>query len=361
MRITRILDRYILTEFFLYFILGFTVAIIFQMVNTVLFQMMDFVIEKKVPFTISVKILFYQVPWFAVIALPMATVFTTLLSINRMSKDSEIDVLRTSGVSVMQLMAPMLFAGLLVSGISFVMMQRLVPWSYNKSIVLWREFLLSETPNSPKSDLFFKGKGNRQIYIKNYDPKTRIASDITIYETSDAAYPVVTTARVGVWTEKYLVLKNGTLHHFNKNGLTDYEVAFGELKINIERELEEIFGVQKTSQEMTYNELKDKIALFKKSGIETKSLETDLQFKFSIPVASFMFVLLGFPLSIRTGRSNILAGLLIAVSLMIVFWIGIIAFTALGKKGVLEPPVAAWTQNAIFLVIGLVLLIRTRK
>jgi lipopolysaccharide export system permease protein len=361
MRITRILDRYIFSEFLLYFILGVTVAVIFQMVNTVLFQMMDFIIDKKVPFAVFMKIIFYQIPWYAVIALPMATVFTTLITINRMSKDSEIDVLRTSGVSVVRMMAPMLFAGLLVSAVSFVMMQKLVPWSYNRSIVLWREYLLSETSGMPTADLFFKGKGNRQIYIKLYDPKTRIASDVTIYEVSDAAYPVVTTARTGVWTDKYLILKNGTLHHFNRDGLIDYEASFADLKINIERELEEIFGVQKTSQEMTIRELKEKIAIYKNSGIETKSLETDLQFKFSIPVASFMFVLLGFPLSIRTGRSNVLAGLLIAVSLMIVFWVGIIAFTALGKKGVLPPMAAAWTQNAIFLIIGLGLLIRTRK
>jgi len=361
MRIVKILDRYLMSEFLLYFTFGSSLVIIFLMVNTILFQMMEFIIDKHVPFPIFMRILFYQLPAFAVLAFPMATLFATLISISRMSKDSEIDVMRTSGISVMRMMVPMLLMGLLVSAGSFVMLQKLVPWSNNRSVNLWRQFLMSDITGQPVANLFFKGKGNRQFFIKSMDPKTRIARDVTIYETTDAGYPLMTTAREGVWNNKYLVLKNGTIHHLNKDGLLDYEAAFEELKLNIEREMDEVFGDQKTAQEMTMDELKKKITLFRQSGIDTKSWETDLQFKMSIPVASFICVLVGVPLSIRTGRSGMMMGIAVSVGLILFYWVGTIVSTALGHKGVIPPVAAAWSQNALFLGVGVILIIRTRK
>jgi len=331
------------------------------MVNAILFQMMDFIIDKKVPLPIFMKILFYQLPAYAVLAFPMATLFATLIAISRMSKDSEVDVMRTSGISVTRMMLPMLFMGLLVSASSFVMLQKLVPWANNHSITLWRSYLMSDPSAAPTANIFFKGKGNRQFYIGNVDPKSKIATSITIYEVTDSQYPVMTTARTGIWDDKYLILKNGTMHHFNKDGLLNYEAAFGEMKLNIEREMEEVFGEQKTAQEMTIEELKKKITTFKKSGIDTKSWETDLQFKMSIPIASFICVLVGVPLSIRSGRSSMMMGIAVSVALILMYWVGTIVFTTLGRKGVIPPVYAAWSQNALFLLVGIALTLRTRK
>jgi lipopolysaccharide export system permease protein len=166
MRFVRILDRYLFSEFLLYFTFGSSIVVFFLMVNAILFQMMDFIIDKRVPFPIFMKILFFQLPAYAVLAFPMATLFATLLSISRMSKDSEVDVMRTSGISVTRMMAPMLVMGLLVSGVSYVMLQKLVPWSNNHSITLWREFIMSDTTGKPIANLFFKGKGDREFFIK---------------------------------------------------------------------------------------------------------------------------------------------------------------------------------------------------
>jgi lipopolysaccharide export system permease protein len=361
MRIGRILDRYMASEFLLYFTFGSSLVVLFLMVNAILFEMLKFVIEKQVPFPIFMKILFYQLPSYAVVAFPMATLFATLISISRMSKDSEIDVMRTSGISVMRLLAPMLAMGILVSAISMGMIQKIVPWSNGRSAQLWRQFYMSDVMKQPVADQVFKGIGDKQFFIKEIDPAHGALRGIAIYDSSDGDFPTVTTAPAGSWNQKYITLRNGAIHHFKRNGIIDYEVEFSELKLNIERELEQIFGEQKSPQEMTFGELRNKITLFKKSGIDTKSWETDLQFKMSIPVASFICVLVGVPLSIRTGRSGMMMGIVACVTLILLYWVGTIVSTALGHQGVLPPAVAAWSLNAIFLVVGVALISRTRK
>lgn len=361
MRIVKVLDRYLMGEFLLYFMFGSSLVILFLMVNAILFDMMKFIIEKQVPFDVFMKILFYQLPAYAVVAFPMATLFATLISISRMSKDSEIDVMRTSGISVTRMMVPMLLMGLLVSAMSFVMLQKLVPWSNSRSVNLWRKFLMSDVMNRPMADMFFKGIGSKQFYIREIDPKNHAVRGVMIYDTSPGAYPNVTTAPVGSWDGKNITLRNGSIHHFKEDGALDYDVEFGELKLNVEREMEEIFGEQKSPQEMTIEELKQKIALFRKSGLDTKSWETDMQFKLSIPVASFICVLVGVPLSIRTGRSGMMMGILVCVALVLLYWVGMIVSTALGRTGVIPPAAAAWSQNVAFLAVGVILIIRTRK
>jgi len=345
----------------MYFLFGSTLVVIFLMVNTVLFQMMEFIIDKQVPFSILIKILFYQLPAYAVLAFPMASLLSTLISINRLSKDSEIDVMRTSGISVIRMMVPMLIMGLLVSAFSFLMLQKLVPWSNNKSAKLWRQFNMSDVMKKPVEDVIFKGKGKKHFCIKEIDPKTDTIVNVTIYDTKEGGYPKIINAPSGIWNDENLILKNGTIIHFNKNGNVDYEAKFEEMVINIEREMQEIFGEQKTPQEMTIQELKSKITLLKESGIDSKRLETDLQFKLSIPIANLICVLVGVPLSIRTGRNGMIAGILLCAAIVILYWVGTIVSTALGQKGVLPPIVAAWSQNFLFLFVGIILIIRTRK
>ncbi len=361
MRIFKIIDRYILGEFFLYLVFGLTLVVIFLMVNMILFQMLDFVIEKQVPLAVFMKILFYQVPAFLVLALPMATLFASLISMSRMSKDSEIDVMRTSGMSVIRILMPVLVGGALVSAFGWVTLQRIVPWSNTQSAKLWRQFYLSDVMNKPMANVFFKGKDNKMFYIDSVDPRSDTVLGILIYDTSTGKYPRITTAPRGDWKGNALTLRDGMIHHFKDNGLLDYEVNFEKLKLNIERHMEQIFGEQKSPQEMTLGELRDKITLFKESGIDTKKWETDMYFKMSIPVASFICVLVGVPLSIKTGRSGMMAGILTAFLLVILYWVMTIICTALGYKGVLPPVVAAWAQNVLFLAIGIVLIVRTRR
>ena len=362
MGIFKRLDKYLISEFFLYLIFGVTVVIIFLMVNTILFQMLDFIIEKQVPFLIFMKILFYQLPAYAVMALPMATLFSTLLSISRMSKDSEVDVMRASGIGIVRIMIPMLFAGAVVSGAGWILLQRVVPWSNNRSAGLWRQFWMSDVMSKPMPDVFFKGKGGKMFYIKSVDPRSDTIHGVTVFNVDvEGSYPRVTTAPRGLWKGEELVLLDGMIHHFKNDGFLDYEVDFERMKIDTARDMEEIFGEQKSPQEMTLEELKNKIELFKESGVDTKRWETDMHLKMSVPVACLILVLMGVPLSIRTGRAGMFAGVLTAFLLVVLYWVMTIVTTALGYKGVLPPVVAAWAQNVVFFIVGLILIFFVRK
>ncbi len=357
----KVLDRYLSGEFFLYLILGLTFVVIFLTLNTVLFQMLTFVIDKHVPLRSFLKILFYQMPQFAVTALPMATLFAALLSITRMSRDSEIDVLRTSGIGVARIMVPLILSGIVVAAGAWVTIERVVPLMNSRSANMWRKFQLSDVMSRPAANVFFKGKGSRTFFIKVVDPKANTINGITILDDQGRQHPRWITATDGLWQGRYFTLRNGIIHQVRDDGFVEFEMRFDSMRINVERQMQQIFGDQKTSQEMSLNELRQKISLFKKSGLDYRQYETDYHFKMAIPAANIICILVALPLSIRTGRSGMLAGIVTASALMAVYWVLTIVTTTLGYKGVFPPWAAAWAVNATFLIVGAILFVRTRK
>jgi lipopolysaccharide export system permease protein len=88
------------------------------------------------------------------------------------------------------------------------------------------------------------------------------------------------------------------------------------------------------------------------------SVEVEIQKKYSIAAAMFIFVLIGGPLAVRFPRGGV--GLVIAMSLVIfsLSYIGLRGGESLADKGYVHPVVAMWTSNVILTLVGLVLLAR---
>jgi len=89
-------------------------------------------------------------------------------------------------------------------------------------------------------------------------------------------------------------------------------------------------------------------------------LQTQFHGRLAEPWTSFVVVLVGIPFGVPAGRRNVFAG--VAASIFIAFgffftqWFSL----ALGTGGYVAPWVAAWTPNAVFGLLGLLLALRVR-
>jgi lipopolysaccharide export system permease protein len=89
--------------------------------------------------------------------------------------------------------------------------------------------------------------------------------------------------------------------------------------------------------------------------------EVEIQKKFALAAACFIFVLLGAPIALRFPRAGV--GLTIGVSLVVfgTYYIGLIAGESLARQGLVPPVVSMWIANVIFLLLALVLLAKMGK
>jgi lipopolysaccharide export system permease protein len=89
--------------------------------------------------------------------------------------------------------------------------------------------------------------------------------------------------------------------------------------------------------------------------------EVEIQKKFALAAACFIFVLLGAPIALRFPRGGV--GLTIGVSLVVfgLYYVGLIAGESLARRGHVPPVVSMWIANAVFGTLALVLLARMGK
>ncbi|MEO7520401.1 MAG: LptF/LptG family permease [Gemmatimonas sp.] len=91
------------------------------------------------------------------------------------------------------------------------------------------------------------------------------------------------------------------------------------------------------------------------------SLNVEIQKKFALSFACFVFVLFGPPIALRFPRGGV--GVTLGVSIVVfgLYYICLMAGETLADKGRLPPPVAMWIANVVFTFVGLILLLRVER
>ncbi|HVH08212.1 MAG TPA: LptF/LptG family permease [Gemmatimonadales bacterium] len=89
--------------------------------------------------------------------------------------------------------------------------------------------------------------------------------------------------------------------------------------------------------------------------------EVEIQKKYAIALACFVFALVGVPIGLRFERGGIGLVLGVSVAIFTVYYVGLIGGEELGDRLVVSPFFAMWTPNLVCAVAGLFGLWRLRK
>src|SRR5574338_1545739 len=116
----------------------------------------------------------------------------------------------------------------------------------------------------------------------------------------------------------------------------------------------------KAPQEMRYDELTRLIGALERSGVDANLLRVERALKLAIPVTCIIIALFGAPLATSTQRGGAAYGIGISLATTIIFLMLIQLTKAIGGKGLIPPEGAAWVPNAVFALIGTVMLARAR-
>lgn len=350
----KVLDRYLVRELSAPFLIG-VLGFVLVMAVDLLFTMADLIINKGVPLWAVVKLLIYKLPSIMVLTFPVSTLFATAMALGRLSKDSEIIALRTSGVTLFRIAFPIVMVGLLVSCLSYFTNEKLVPHANYVATNLIRQIIYKQPLPEVKENIFFKDAYNRFYYARRVDMKSKTMENIMVYEVTGDRFPRVILAETANFVGRIWDLQNGIIHKYDEEGFLNYEASFENMKLNVSEDVMS-FSKQKGSQEMTSGELKGMIAMLDKGGMKTSELRTELFMKYSIPLTCFVFALIGIPFSLPSPRSGRTWGMVVTIVFMFTFYVFASVFRSLGRGAILPPAIAAFTPQITFIILGTVLL-----
>lgn len=101
--------------------------------------------------------------------------------------------------------------------------------------------------------------------------------------------------------------------------------------------------------------------IIKQSQRRINSYEVEIHKKYSIPVACFVFVLIGAPLGIMAKRGSIVIGLGLSLGFFVLYWAFLIAGEELADRMIINAFWAMWSANILIGGAGLFLLIKSAR
>ncbi|MFQ6090029.1 MAG: LptF/LptG family permease, partial [Candidatus Bipolaricaulia bacterium] len=356
------IDRYLLRELSFPFLIALVGFLIFILLNLIL-GLRDFMLDRSINLWAILQLLGYQLPFFLVLALPVATLFAIFLALGRLAHDREIVALQASGLSLKRIVLPILVVSLLISGFDFLLNDRMVPWANYRYQNLVRQLILKRSTPQIRDNTFFRDSEGRFFYVKHYDRQSGKLQGIMVYDLSGAEYlpdlagryPKVIVAEEGSWDGEIWRLQEGVIHKYSDQGRLQYELRFNNLAIDVGGGLEQLFLTSRTPQEMSLGELARKIRALREGGLRAEGLIVEYHSKISIPLAALIFALFGAPLSLIFSTRSRAAGVVLGVLFVGLFQGSLIWTETLGKRGIIPPALSAWLPSLLFGLLGVIL------
>ena len=355
-----LIDVYLFKRVIKPYIIGVSIITI-VMLSNFLFQLTDLIIVKNIQIIKVVELLFYQLPDIIVQTFPMAVLFAIMTGLGTLSRQNEFTALRMGGVSAYRLIIPLVVFGLLISGFTFYLNEKIVPWSNHRANNIIRGTILSEASPEIKENVFFEGPDNRHFYVKEYDRDNNILKNIIIYNLgSSNEFPQIVTANKGYIGKKNWELRNGNIFDYDNQGYLTVQTQFDKMEVKISEDVKSFFGEQRTPSEMSREELKKEIRLFQDSGINVDSLLVEYHLKLAMAFTPLIFVLIGAPLSLVNNESRAM-NIILTIITIFAYYLILSLSRSFAKNNMLYPLLAAWIPNIVFTIFGVLLLIFQEK
>lgn len=297
------------------------------------------------------KIILYLQPQLLMLTIPMGMLLSTLLVYGRMNHDSEIIVLRASGMDFPKISYPVFILGAFCFLFSIAVSFYIGPKSSSKvrdtitTIITTRSALALEegTFNSSFRDIVIIVKGKKS-------PGT--LEDIFIYDNRQKDQARVLMAKQGTFvpqdgTSIMLVLSNGYINIMGGKATT--ELFFD--RYNMVLSLDASDSSTPRKMEYTPSELL-------KKGKEADSLKVkaglylELHRRFSLPAVCLLLALLGPPLSLIAGKSGKLGGLALGLFVFTAYYVLLMYGENLVIAGKLPHYLGAWMATGLLSIFS---------
>jgi len=378
----KILTRYALIQIIEPFILAL-VAFTSVLIVDKVFLLTKYFVEKGINPWYMVEMLFYYLPAALVLTVPMAVLVGIVTAFGQMSADNEIIAMKTAGISMQKMIAPVVISTLILSVFMVFFMDFGIPKGNQAYTRLYAQLrqqhpALVLEPNTIMEEMSADG---RRWYFKDIDPKTNNMKSIIIWERSGDTPKIITAQEgelefFGGWTA--LNLYNGNIYQSDpkdpSKGYLSGSFAKDRIILDIAQSLEGDDRIAAGPRNMSIKEVKAGLIKLREqlespltqsyvkeyiNKYQLGNYRVELYKKLSIPFASLIFGLIGVPLGLIVRKSGKMVGLGVGVGLIIVYYILITIGEKLSKAGLYAPLLGAWTPNILIGIAGIILIIKT--
>jgi len=347
------LIKYISKEFFGPFLMGIFGFVIFVSVE-LLYQLSDKIVRNKVGFDKLLLLIWYNLPYFISMGIPVGVLFAIFWIISRLSNDNEIIAFQTLGIPTKRLVIPFIIIGVLLSCFTFLLFDTIVPTANYEAKSAMAKYIYQRAEALIEENQFVDVGDGRYLFVKQVDKENGILYNLLLYEVSYDNVQLFHAQKAQKSEDKWY-MDDVRAYKVDDNGFMALDMSFKKLELNINKNIEEFLNFAKTANDMTTRELKQKIDTFSKLGEDVSYLIVSYQEKYANSLAPLVISLLGVCLSLFLNLKSKSWSVISTFVLVVLYqgsgaWLG-----ALGKEKIINPVYAPWIPNLIFGLSGIIL------
>ena len=372
----RVFNRYLLGDFLKSFFI--TLAVLtFVMYVGVVVQAIDYM-SRGISGLLIMKIFALNIPFTLSFVIPVSVLTTVLLHFGRLSADGEITAMKSCGVSLWQVAAPILFCSVLLSLVCLYINAEVAPRSH------WiRRQMLRDLGEEDPLALLDEGRfvddfPGVKVYIgKKSGPQIE---DIILYQFDEKGARAEVRAKAGTvdfdaqTRVMEIDLRQVRLTEYDKDHPEDQAKArtLSADSYPVTLDLRQMLNkgkVKKKPASMTFSELVQSIRDVRQTfpDIQEKNvtrmrtkMAVDASKRLALAMSCFSFTLLAIPLGIRSHRKESSIGIGLALILLFIFYMFMIVADSLLDRPEWRPDMIPWIPVLASQLLGCLLLYRNR-
>ena len=356
-----IITRYISKAFLKLFALTFLAFIMLYLLVDFFEKIDNFIEVGATEYAFSYFM--YKLPFVGAQMAPIAVLMSTIIALGIFSRNCEIIAMKANGISLCRISAPFIAIALMITVMTFVASEFIVPYANREANTIWR----TKVKNKP-TELVYKSeqlwyKGKDVIYnIQTLNAETRTLQGIVINQF-DRDFRLVRRiqARSATWNKGQWRFRDGIIKEADSSG--SYKITlFLERTFDLVETPDDFIKEAKYSDEMGFCDLRQYAQKIISEGYDASRYLVDMHTKLSFPFICVIMSLIGIPLALRKEKGvGTAAAIGISLGIIILYLVTFVVAQTFGYTRVVPPIVAAWFANILFGSIGVFLLLNTRQ
>jgi lipopolysaccharide export system permease protein len=297
---------------------------------------------------------------------PFAVLLATLLTMMTLNQNSEVVIMKASGLSAHQILRPLFAASILIAVGQFVFNERIL-MPANARLEAWKKSDYGAKP----AEL---SKATREVWITDGDEAAPdiiharhierkneglVMTDLTIYERRAQDSPVVITrADSATLTNGLWQLRGISRTDVSQLATTKEAAAAWRTDVPAERFMAVAVAPDKTR----FGELRRAVQELSAAGRPVDSLRAGLHHKISGPLSAVLMPLLGAVAAFGIARSGkLFVRAVIGLALGFAYFVTDNALLAMGQFGAIPAVLSAWGPFLLFFLLGESVLLRSEE
>jgi lipopolysaccharide export system permease protein len=355
-------DRYLLRHFFLALAVVMVSMILMIIVINMVEELRDF-IDNSVPIEKVLEYYLYFAGWAVKMFFPFFVLLATLFSVSMLARRNELLALKASGISLYRVTAPLFLTAILLSAGHFYYNEYIYP-KFNERRLEIKVYDIERKSKEVHARL---RRVVRQISPGNYyeigqfNTLREEGTDFKLYNTDNNRLQRIVTSKRIVYVDSRWLAIDAVERNFLMPPHRQFE-EFDTLAIKaIDDTPQDLARRIGNPDDMSLDEITYYIDLMKRIGNPYTRESVTLRLKYSFPVTSAIIVLICVPFAGDPRRSGVAVSIAAGTLIALFYFISFRIMQSAGYNEKVPELVAAWGINAVFLVVGLILMITARK